>query len=400
MKQRVIKDSLLSLIASALPLAVLQLVVLPLLAARMGDSRYGLTITLISVSTVFSVPWGNSLNNIRLLHGGRYERRQLEGDFNVMLRAGVLLGTALIALATIYYEGGFHPVSMVLIMAFSALNLIREYLAVEFRIRIDYVKYLWNNVFLTLGYFAGLGLFIVTGYWQFIFLAGALFSLLHLLRHTTLHREAYRRTSLFPETAWSFLSLYASAFIAMLPAYADKLMIYPLVGASAVSVYYSAGLLGKLVPMVISPVSGVMLSHLARAKTFHIRQLMQLLAAALAAGAVGFVFILLIDGPVLGLLYPDWAAASLRLVPLTSAASITFAICSMVNPLILRFTDMKWQLIIELVYIGPYIGLSLGLFHLWGLSGFALGVFLSAIFKLSFMSAILIWSYYRGRILA
>ncbi|MFA6707928.1 MAG: hypothetical protein WCR91_08515, partial [Sphaerochaetaceae bacterium] len=66
-KKKIIKDVLLNIVATALPIIILQLIIQPIVAKRVGSESYGLMLTLIGVIQIGVGIFGNSLNNIRLL---------------------------------------------------------------------------------------------------------------------------------------------------------------------------------------------------------------------------------------------------------------------------------------------------------------------------------------------
>ena len=66
-KKQIFRDFVTNIIAVALPIAVLQIFVFPLLAKNIGDQKYGLIVTIVSIMTLFSESFGNVLNNVRLL---------------------------------------------------------------------------------------------------------------------------------------------------------------------------------------------------------------------------------------------------------------------------------------------------------------------------------------------
>ncbi|MDN6572619.1 MAG: hypothetical protein L0L22_16720, partial [Staphylococcus equorum] len=146
MKKKVIFDSILSIISSAIPIVVLQLFILPIIANRLGNEQYGLAVTLISLATLFSLPLGNVLNNIRLLLNEKYKEHHVEGDFNLILLSSIVFNMIVMVIGTVYYEPEFSITSIVLVVLFSSLNLIREYLIVTFRIVLNYKSILINSL--------------------------------------------------------------------------------------------------------------------------------------------------------------------------------------------------------------------------------------------------------------
>ena len=63
--KKIILDIVLNITATAIPLIILQLVVLPLIATKMSDELYGFTLTIISTITIIASSLGNALNNVR-----------------------------------------------------------------------------------------------------------------------------------------------------------------------------------------------------------------------------------------------------------------------------------------------------------------------------------------------
>ncbi len=399
-KRKMITDSILSIIAAAIPILVLQLVILPIIASRLGDIQYGLAVTLISMASLLSLPFGNVLNNIRLLLDGEYQENKISGDFNILLLVGMVTNAIMIIIGTIYYEGGVFFFSILLIVVFSGFNLMREYLIVSFRIKIDYKSILINNVFLGSGYFLGLLLFLYTGYWQFVYLVGAGFSLLYINKKSDLIREPFRKTKFFGKTSYKSGILFISSFIKSILTYADKMLLFPLLGPVAVSVYYAATLMGKMISMTIMPISSVMLSYLAKMEKMKIKIFIQIIVAVTAVGSVGYVVILLISTPILHLLYPNWAEESLKLIHITTATAIVGMISAVIHPIILRFNHINWQLIINGINLVIYVASVFIFYNLYELVGFCLGMLVASVIKLSLMVFVFLLGYHNRQVKA
>ena len=80
-KKKLILDFILNIIATALPIFVIQLIILPLVN-KYSTNEYGLIITYVSLFTVISQPLGGALDNIKLLTVKQYESIEEKGDFN------------------------------------------------------------------------------------------------------------------------------------------------------------------------------------------------------------------------------------------------------------------------------------------------------------------------------
>lgn len=362
--------------------------ILPVIGSRLGDVQYGLVITLVSLSTLLSQPFGNVLNNIRLLTNIDYEKKQIEGDFNILLLGAVVINACMMIVGTIYYEGAFSFSSVLFMILLSCLNLTREYLIVSFRITLNYKAILINNVILGIGYGLGLLVFWITGYWPFIYIVGSALSLLYIMRHSILLKEKLTRTPLFKKTTYKSFILFLSTFMKNVLIYADKLLIFPLIGPAAVSVYYTATILGKIISMAITPVSSVMLSYLARMEKMKRQHFFYVLFLSLVIGVIGYFVTVLISHPVLQFLYPKWAEESMKLIPITIATAMIDMMASTIHPIVLRFNHMNWQMVISATNVIIYMVGVILFYHLYGLMGFAIGGLAASIVKVLLMISI------------
>ncbi|TCK93143.1 hypothetical protein EDC19_1322 [Natranaerovirga hydrolytica] len=392
-KRKIIIDSILSIIASAIPIIVLQLIVLPIVGLKLGDTEYGIAVTLISMATLFSLPFGNVLNNIRLLMDVEYKDKNISGDFNILVFSSIVINAIIMVIGTIYYENSFSLISILLVVIFSGLNILREYLIVTFRIIINYKSILINNIILGIGYLFGLLVFSYLGYWQLIYVFGASFSLAYINKKSNLLKEGFVKTKLFKKTTYKSLILFISIFMKSLLNYADKLILFPLLGPSAVSVYYSATLMGKIISMAITPISGVMLSYLAKMSRFKMKDFILMVSLVSIVGFLGYFIILIVSEPILNLLYPHWADESLSLIHITTATAIVGVITSVIHPVILRFNHINWQLFINFINLVIYVVCVMIFYNLYGLIGFCLGMLIASLIKLLIMIFVFVYNY-------
>lgn len=392
-KRKILFDAMLNIIASAIPIVILQIIALPIIGLHLGDTKYGLAVTLISFATLFSLPFGNVLNNVRLLMDSQYKQNDIVGDFNVLLFVSIIINSIIMVVGTIYYVGYCSPINILLMIVLSGLNLMREYLIVSFRITLDYKAILINNTILGIGYLAGLILFSIVGYWQLVFIAGAIVSLIYIIISSKLLNENFTKTKLFKETTYKSVILFLSTFMKSILNYADKLLLFPLLGPIAVSVYYSATLMGKIISMVITPISGVMLSYLARMDRMKMKSFFLFLIANIGIGIFGYIIILIISEPILKSLYPNWASESLKLIYITTATAMVGVICSVIHPIILRFNHINWQIFINAFNLIIYIICVFVSYNLYGLIGFCSGMLISSIIRLLTMISVFVYSY-------
>lgn len=383
-------DTLLNIIATAVPILTLQLIILPIVGARLGGEEYGLVVTLISLFTLVSFPFGNVLNNVRLLHNKIYEQKKLTGDFNILLLQSVIISCIMVIMGTVLFEETFTVLSMILMITVSGINLLREYIIVSFRITLNYKGILVNNLLLALGYIVGALIFNYTDTWQMIFLIGYGISLIYIIRNSSLLKEPFVKTELFKTTTYSSLILLISSILKNLLIYADKLLLYPLLGPKAVSIYYTATIIGKILTMVINPINGVVLSYITRVEKFGLKLFIKILLIMSVVGIFGYLMSILVGPYILKILYQNWAEESIKLLYVTSASAIIGVLSSVINPFILRFTNINFQIIINGLYVLMYIVCVLIFYKLYGLLGFSIGVLIASFLNLILMITIFI----------
>ncbi len=341
---------------------------------------------------MLSQPFGNVLNNIRLLTHQEYEDHKVSGDFTILLVGAIGINACTMIIGTLYYVESDFFMNVGLMLILSCLNVTREYAIVSFRITLNYKAILINNIILGIGYLAGLAVFWVTGYWQWIYIIGFSLSLIYVMRHSSLLKEKLTKTPFFKRTTYKSIILFISVLMKTMMNYGDKLLLFPLLGPATVSVYYSATVLGKIISMAITPISSVMLSYLAKMEKLRLKQFLSVLAIITAVGVIGYLVTVWISAPILLRLYPKWAEESLTLIPITTATAIIEMMCSVIHPIVLRFNHINWQIIISGINLLIYLAGGLILFHFYGLVGFSIGILGASLFKLLLMIVIFVWN--------
>lgn len=390
LRKKFIFDSLLNIFATAVPLIILQFIALPFVAKVIGNEQYGTVVTLISLFTLFSLPFGNVLNNIRLLINNEYKHNKISGDFNILLVASILISSLLMIFGSAFYYEEFSLINILLMLTISSLSLLKEYLIVSFRIELNFKGIFVNNILLAVGYLIGTIIFYFLKYWQSIFIVGLAFSLIYIIRNSNLLKEPFRITPLFKKTSYKSIILFCSGFLKTALSYADKLLLFPLLGPQAVSVYYTATIFGKIMSIVFSPINSVILSYLSRMNKFKMTRFIYILVILSVIGILGYFIIIAVSYPLISFLYPDWAEESLELIYITTASAVISVISSVLHPFILKFNNINWQILISGANLTLYVIFAVIFYNLYGLFGFCVGILLANTSKLILM--ILIFS--------
>ena len=389
-KKKIVFDLVLNMIATAVPIAILQLVIYPLISQDVTVEGYGMMVTVISLLTVISNTLGNTLNNIRLLNDGKYKKKRIVGDFNQLLLRESIISLIIVGSFSIVLFRQISLIEFLLIEVIGMLMVFHSYFIVDFRLKLDYNAIVWNNVQLALGYFVGYLTFFLTGIWELVYLFGYGFSLIYIFRKTKLWREPLLKTIYWHEILKDTFLLLISGVLGSLLNYSDKIIIYPMIGAEAVTIYYIATLLGKLVSMVIGPINSVMLSYIVKLKQISNKILTLILCSAVMIAVVGYIICLTFGDVVLKYIYPQHFSEVVKYMPITSATAMIMMLISVLYPFVLKFCKMKWQVIIDATSLICYVCLGVAFYQFYGLYGFCIGVLAAFLIKFFIMFIIFI----------
>ena len=388
MNKKVLLDIFFNIIAAALPVASLQLIIYPKLAQSLGGQEYGLLLTIYSIWMLFSCSLGNVLNNIKLLKFADYQKLGDEGDIAILLRQWLVYSTVVVFLAIWGYCGYFSLIHVLMGTIASVFMLLKPYLEVGFRIELNYKAILINNVLLAVGFILGFIVFCFNGIWEWIFLFGYIFSCLYSIIKTNLLKEYPKKTILHNTVVKDAYSLVIALVVKNMTTYADKLVLYPLMGGMTVSVYYTATILGKITGMLTGPINGVILSYIARWDKSKANVFSKVLFIGFVICCAGYIIALLLARPVIGLLFPQWLERVMEIMPLTTVTIMLGILSSFLSPFVLKYCSLQWQVMINIISSAIYFASAFALWHYMGLKGFCVGTIIGSLTQLIIMVAV------------
>ncbi|MFI8577866.1 lipopolysaccharide biosynthesis protein [Rossellomorea aquimaris] len=390
--KRIFSDMFINIIATILPVLLIQFVILPIVAQKYDEYNYGLALTLISLITLSVQSFTVSLNNTRLLLNDTYISLGRTGDFNILLLAYSFINILFLTIGMYVYEATFNILSILLVILISLFQLVRGYLLVSFRININYKGILFSNILLIIGYLLGMTVFLATGYWQTIYLAGEVMSLIYVALKTNLLKEPIKRTKLFKDTTKHSLVTLLASFLGTLNTQIDRLFLLPVLGPKMVAIYYISSLFGKTLSMCVAPINNVLLTYLSKMKKFSMSTFNIMVIVASILGVLCYVFIIIVSEPLLTFLYPNYAKEALELIYITTLTAIVTMLSTVINPIIMKFCNIIWQIWLNVINIITFIVLGFILINLYGIIGFCYAALLASIVKF----IIMIMVYYRN----
>ncbi len=387
----VIKNLFLSFLSYAMPTAVLQFIIQPILASRLGGELNGQYLTLMSLNYLIIGVTASVLNTTRMLQDKEYRERGLVGDFNIFFAVYAAVIIVVIPLGQYLYTGVFDIVEMLLCTVISLLYLYHDYIFAQYRIRMQFNKILINNILLVVGYFLGLGLFFLCGKWQVVVITAYAIGAVFDFFNTDFLREPIKKTPMFKQTLLKLLPLTVSMMLSSAMTYCDKLLLYPLLGGESVSIYNSASIVGKMLLMVSSPLSSVLLSYAIQVDTLKFKMGKKKILLGVAFLIVAYLACVLVGFPLTDLLYPDWADQSQKFIPITVAASLFTLLANVINTIVIRFYKPSFQIVLQCINLAVYLIAALVLWYFFSLMGFCLGVMIAGIVKMLLLAFILLF---------
>lgn len=390
--KEIIKKFAENTLAYVIPVLVQQFVLYPLIARKLGSDANGLFLSLLALNYFVINITAGVLVNTRLLQNEKYKQKGLVGDFNFLLLLFAFFDIGFVIIGTlIYTKNNCSIYDILLSIVLVILFLYHDYITVQYRIELEFRKILINNLILSVGYVLGLGcLYFVFDYWQVVFIVPYLMTMVYDLINTNYISEPLKVTPLFNDTVKQFFILFGSTLLYTAVTYGDRLLLYPLMDGTSVSVFSSAQLIGKMMQMISTPVSTFVLTYLVRKEKMSVKVKTKDIAVGILVLISLYTVSIAISNPMIHFLYPTWAEESLKYVGLTALNGILLMLGAIVNVFVLRFCDKKYQIIKSALYLVTYVGFSFTLVKAAGLWGFCLGNLLASIAQLILLLIVLL----------
>jgi len=133
------------------------------------------------------------------------------------------------------------------------------------------------------------------------------------------------------------------------------------------------------------PINSVILSYITRWDKSKAKIFPKVLLAGAVVVTVGYVCTLAISKPILLLLFPQWIDEVMKIIPLTTVTIMLTVLTSFLQPFVMKYCKMQWQIGISAIGSGSYFVCAMILWKLMGLSGFCIGTIIGCIVKLIIM---------------
>lgn len=351
---------------------MLQVLINPMLNEWMGKDAFGDYQSIFAVVSIIGTTFGVAANYSRMVRAR--EQKDTNGDYNIFLMVISVLCVAVAAGTLIVYKS-FNVTHFILLTILMIATLLRYYGDVNYRMKLNYKGFFVYYAIITAGYCLGLLLFkFVAQQWMLTIIAGEVAAVLFVLFNGSIFRgkNLLKRSDEFGVTMKSVGVLSATNLLSAIAQQSDKIILNLAIGGEAVTTFYVATLLGKVVSLLTTPLNGVLIGYLTKYEGKFTKKMFAIFTVVLLG--LGFIALgccFIASKIFVKIFYPDVFAEAEQYFFLANAGQIFYFISNCLMTVILRIASEKYQMYINIAYIIIYAATVIPLtlsFGLWGMT--------------------------------
>ncbi len=382
-------DLLYSIAGLMLMNGILQLLVNPMLNKWLGEDAFGNYQSIFAIVSIMGTTFGVAANYSRMVRSR--EKKDTNGDYNIFLAVISVLCIAVAAGALIIYRS-FSVVHFLLLTALTALTVLRYYGDVNYRINLNYKGFFIYYAVITAGYCVGLPIFkYVSEQWMLPFILGELAAVVFVALHGSIFKGK-GKLSPSPEfggTIKSVSILSATNLLSSVAQQADKIILGLIMSGEAVTTFYVATLLGKVISLLTTPLNGVLIGYLTKYEGKFTKKIFVIFAAALLGiGVVAILGCFIASKIFVKIFYPSVYEQANPYFLLANAGQVFYFIANSLMTVILRVSSEKYQMYINIIYIIIYAATVIPLTVSFGLWGMTIALLITNVAKFIMTAAI------------
>lgn len=374
----VFSDSLWSIAGLMLMNVVAQFAVYPIWSRQLGETAYGDILYLISLMNILAVSVGSSCNYTRIM--ATVNGKTSNTPYTMFM---LIISILMVPMALLISQFGGVPMTPLETATFALLmcaTMWRYYADVEFRMELNYKGCFFYYAIISFGYGVGICLFVFChAPWPMALLPGELLGIISvLLRGHILPFDGSCTVSQFWKVARPLLTLLTSEIISTLIFNGDRILLKAILGGATVTTYYLASLLGKTVSLISTPLNSVLAGYLARYHgRLNVRVMTGITIGASVLAGVGTLVCTAASFLLLPVLYPNEVAMASPFFVMANFAQVLYFITNVITVVLLRFSDTKVQVVINVEYGTLFCLLCIPFTLVEGLMGFCIGLLLA-----------------------
>ena len=374
------RDFFLSVLALVIYNGVLQIIVYPYLNDKMGADLFGTALYMISVVSVMGMTFGSGASYGRMV--ARSKRTQTNGDYNIFLLTVALISVA-VSFVTLVVSKDLSLGLFIELLVLMVITVLRYYSDVQYRMTIQFGKYFIFYASIAVGNLIGIALYPVSKSWVLTILLGELLAVFFTFCSGSIFRKPFlTRSESFAQNTKAVWLLSISNLVSALILNSDRILLKIIVGGAAVTVFYTATLIGKIVAMLTTPLNGIIISYLTNYKVKITKKIFSVICAIMLVVALTGTFVCCIVSDVfVKIMYPNVYAEASQYFLLANAGQIFFFISGSLMVVVLNFTREKLQLYINIIYMIVFAVVVIPATFMYGISGICVGLVITHVFR-------------------
>lgn len=375
-------DLVLSIAGLMLMNGMLQLLINPKLNEWLGKGEFGNYQSIFAVVSIMGTTFGVAANYSRMI---RYrERKDTNGDYNIFLAAVAVLCFGVAAGTLLVYKS-FSVVHFLLLTLLMILTVLRYYGDVNYRIILNYKGFFVYYAIITAGYCLGLLAFrYLSRQWMLTFIIGEAAAVIFVAINGSIFKgkNLLRRSEHFGGTMKSVSILTGTNLLSAIAQQSDKIILRLAMGGTAVTTFYVATLLGKVVSLLTTPLNSVLISYLTKYDGKFTKKMFSVFAAVLLGIGLVALLVCYIGSEIfVKFFYPDVFSEAKQYFFLANAGQIFYFISNCLMTIILRIASEKYQMYINIVYIVIYASTVIPLTMTYGIWGITIALLITNAMK-------------------
>lgn len=357
---------------------MLQVLINPMLNKWMGEDSFGNYQSIIAVVSIMGTTFGVAANYSRMVRAR--DKKDTNGDYNIFLTVISVLCIAVSAGTLIVFES-FNPAHFIMLTVLMIATVLRYYGDVNYRMKLNYKGFFVYYAIITAGYCLGLLLFkFVSQQWMLTIIAGETAAVLFVLWNGDIFKgkNLLKKSENFGGTMKSVGVLSATNLLSAIAQQSDKIILNIALSGEAVTTFYVATLLGKVVSLLTTPLNGVLIGYLTKYEGKFTKKMFAVFAVVLLGiGVVALGGCYIASEIFVKLFYPDVYADAHQYFLLANAGQIFYFISNCLMTVILRIASEKYQMYINIVYIVIYAVTVIPLTISLGIQGMAIALLIT-----------------------
>lgn len=368
---------------------MLQFLINPTLNNWMGEAAFGNYQSVFAVVSIMGTTFGVAANYSRMVRSR--DKKDTNGDYNVFLTVIAVLCVAVAAGTLLVYKS-FNAAHFILLSVLTVATVLRYYGDVNYRMKLNYKGFFVYYAIITAGYCLGLLLFkFVSPVWMITILAGEVAAVLFVFFNGDIFKgkKLLTRSEHFGGTMKSVGVLSATNLLSAVAQQSDKIILGLAMGGEAVTTFYVATLLGKVISLLTTPLNGVLIGYLTKYEGKLTRKMIAVFALVLLGlGLIALLGCFIASEIFVKLFYPDVYADAEQYFFIASAGQVFYFISNCLMTVILRVASEKYQMYINMIYVAIYAATVIPLTMSFGIWGMAIALLITNGLKYAITSAV------------